>query len=177
MGLLAEQQAQDLPAYPAQSIGPQVLSWHRQAVICWRNASSLPCPYLFRQLVLVFSGCLLQFGDARLLLLDHSTQVLDAVVVWQLIFGHLQAAAQSGERAEQMHSMVVVVGETNGQFWGVGLWTGLLPAPNGHFFQAPFISLLSMLHPCSHLLSILCEVSPYRTWWVPFFLNCPLMPI
>lgn len=62
---------------------------------------SFPRPHLLCQLVLVFSRGLLQLCDARLLLLDHGAQVLNAIVVWQFIFGHLQAAVQNETRAEQ----------------------------------------------------------------------------
>lgn len=57
--------------------------------------------HLFCQLVLVFSRCLLQLCNASLLLLDHGAQVLNAIVVWQFIFGHLQAAVQNETRIEQ----------------------------------------------------------------------------
>lgn len=62
---------------------------------------SFPRPHLLCQLVLVFSRGLLQLCNARLLLLDHGAQVLNAIVVWQFIFGHLQAAVQNETRAEQ----------------------------------------------------------------------------
>lgn len=61
-------------------------------------------PYLLRQLVFVFRWGLLQLCDACLLLLYHWAQVFNTVVVWQLIFGHLQAATPGGKR-EQEDSM------------------------------------------------------------------------
>lgn len=75
----------------------------------FRHVPSLAGPHLFRQLVLVFSRCLLQFCDSRLLLLHHGAQVLNAIVIWQLIFGHLQAAVQSGVRENRLFNRTCVL--------------------------------------------------------------------
>jgi hypothetical protein len=76
--------------------------WHWQEIPYQENMPpSFPRPHLLCQLVLVFSRGLLQLCNARLLLLDHGAQVLNAIVVWQFIFGHLQAAVQNETRAEQ----------------------------------------------------------------------------
>lgn len=48
--------------------------------------------YLFPQLMLMLSHGFLQLGDLCLLLLNNTSQVFDAVVVRQLIFGHLEPA-------------------------------------------------------------------------------------
>lgn len=72
-------------------------------------APSLAGPHLFRQLVLMFSRCLLQFCNSRLLLLHHGAQVLNAIVIWQLIFGHLQAAVQSGVRGNRLFNRTCVL--------------------------------------------------------------------
>lgn len=75
----------------------------------FRHAPSPSGPHLFCQLVLVFSRCLLQFCDARLLLLHHGAQVLNAIVIWQLIFGHLQAAVQSRVRENRLFNRTCVL--------------------------------------------------------------------
>lgn len=48
--------------------------------------------YLLPQLMFMLSHGFLQLGDLCLLLLNNTSQVFDAVVVRQLIFGHLQPA-------------------------------------------------------------------------------------
>lgn len=75
----------------------------------FRHAPSFSGPHLFCQLVFVFSRCLLQFCDTCLLLLHHGAQVLNAIVIWQLIFGHLQAAVQSGVRENRLFNRTCVL--------------------------------------------------------------------
>lgn len=52
-------------------------------------------PHLFSQLVFMFGHSFLQVGDLGLLLLDNTPQVFDAVVVGQLVLGHLQPETRS----------------------------------------------------------------------------------
>lgn len=110
-------------------------------------------PYLLRQLVFVFSRGLLQLCDACLLLLYHWAQVFNAVVVWQLIFGHLQAATRVGKENRR----------TQWDMWAKAeaRWEGsLVPQlSNIHSFLTsvfPRISLYTLLPspPLTPLLSI-----------------------
>lgn len=50
--------------------------------------------HLFSQLVLMFCYSFLQLWNLCLLLLNDAPQVFDAVVVGQLVFGHLEAAGR-----------------------------------------------------------------------------------
>lgn len=51
--------------------------------------------YLFPKLMFMLSHSFLQLRDLCLLLLNNTSQVFDAVVVWQLIFGHLEPAGST----------------------------------------------------------------------------------
>lgn len=155
-------QSDSLPSHRQRIHAPRRTGVHAHtgsstAVLCTSPHRDGSCPvlsgaYLLRQLVLVLGRALLQLCDARLLLLHHRAQVLNAVVVWQLIFGHLQAAAQGGRKAEQDHSM-------GHEGEGRKLPKGLSSSPYFEYLGPPLLYSLHFLlpsspHPCPYSFAL-----------------------
>lgn len=69
------------------------VNMNTQDFVCQRQRAGQGS-HLFSQLVLMFCYSFLQLWNLCLLLLNDTPQVFDAVVVGQLVFGHLQAAGR-----------------------------------------------------------------------------------